>query len=272
VRASGPVEKAKDVQDIEEGIPKQFASGLESAGYAVELVNDAPTAARIRDCTSDDCLQNTTSTGVASLAAQVNVEARRSSKKGRDYTVFVVLARTTPDRQVWREKHACRSCSVDAAKHLAFLIGAQLAAEVSKAPAPPPARSPAEAPALVAQSPVEQPVTVPAADLRTSVEPARSSFTVPRYVPWVALGAGAVTLASGLYLLSIDDDPSCDLTGTQRRCPERYATKTPGGILAVGGGLLAAAGVVSFFFREEEGRHGTSVSVSPTGLSIHGSF
>jgi hypothetical protein len=271
VRASGPVEKAKDVQDIEEGIPKQFASGLEAAGYAVELVNDAPTAARIRDCTSDDCLQNTTSAGVASLAAQVNVEARRSSKKGRDFTVFVVLARTTPDRQVWREKHACRSCSVDAAKHLAFLIGAQLAAEVSKVPAPPPAPSPVEAPALAAQTPVEQRVTVPAADVQTSA-PGGGSFTVPRYVPWVALGAGAVTFASGLYLLSIDDDPSCDLTGAQRRCPERYATKTPGRILAVGGGLLAVAGVVSLFFREEEGRHGTSLSISPTGLFIHGSF
>jgi hypothetical protein len=161
---------------------------------------------------------------------------------------------------------------VDAAKHLAFLIGAQLAAEVSKVPASPPAPSPPEGPALAAQSPAEQPVTAPAADLRTPVEPTRSSVTVPRYVPWVALGAGAVTFASGLYLLSINDDPSCDLMGAQRRCPERYATKTPGSILAVGGGLLAVPGFVSFFFREEEGRHGTSASVSPTGLSIHGSF
>ncbi len=273
VRATGPVEKARDVQDIEEGIPKQFASGLESAGYAVELVNDAPTATRIRECTSDDCLQNSTATRVASLAAQVNVEVRRSTKKGRDFTVFVVLARTTPDRQVWREKHACRSCTVDAAKHLAFLIGAQLAAEVSKVPMPPAAPPPPEAPAVAKQAPAEQPTTAPAADLRTSVGPAGpSSFAVPRYAPWVALGAGAAALTSGLYLLSIDGDPSCDLTGAQRRCPERYATKTPGGILAAGGGLLAAAGVVSFFFREEGRRHGTSVSVTPTGLSVQGSF
>lgn len=270
-RAIGPTEKAKDVQDIEEGIPKQFASGLESAGYAVELVNDASTATRIRECASDDCLLNATATGVAALAAQVNVDVRRSTRKGRDYTVLVVLARTAPDRQVWREKHACRSCSVDAAKHLAFLIGAQLAAEVSKVStsAPPPA---AEAPAVAAQAPVEQPLSVPTADLRMSAEPSSGSLTVPRYVPWVALGTGAAALVGGVYLLSIDNDPSCDLTGSQRRCPERYSTKTPGRILAVGGGLLAVAGVVSFFFREEDDRHGTSVSLSPAGLFIHGSF
>jgi hypothetical protein len=274
VRTTGPVENANDVQELEEGIPKQFASGLESAGYVVQLVNDAPTAARIRECSSDDCLQNVTTTGVATIVAQVSVEVRRSTRRGRDYNLFVVLARTASGRQLWREKHACRNCSIDEAKHLAFLVGAQLAEEVSKAPPVAAASRPPEDPVL--QTPPPPATVVPEANGGISRlaehERGSSSFSVPRYVPWIALGASAVALASGLYMLSIDDEPSCDLGDTQRRCPERYDTKTPGGALVAVGGALALAGIASFFLREPEERQVTSITITPAGIAISGSF
>ncbi len=272
VRQSGPPESARDTYDLNEGIPKQFASGLESAGYSVAVINDADMSARIRDCGSSDCLQGLPPRGAVSLVAQVSVEIHRSAKRGRDYTVFVTLARTAPDRQLWREKHACRNCNVDAAKHLAFLIGALLATEIAKSPPPPATASASSPPTPVTPTLAPLPVAASPGPIaaQPASRPARTGAGLPRYVPWIGMGVGVLTMAAGAYLWHVNERPSCDLTDGQKRCPERYDTGTIGSALFVTGGVVALLGVVGLVVFSPT--TDTTVSVSPSGLKLSGTF
>jgi len=71
------------------------------------------------------------------------------------------------------------------------------------------------------------------------------STRVPQWVPWVGLGAGAVSLASGIALLVIDEDPirnDCN-PDAEGRCQYLYDTVAGGATLTVLGVALVGTSV-----------------------------
>jgi hypothetical protein len=82
--------------------------------------------------------------------------------------------------------------------------------------------------------------------------------------PWVLIGAGALTLGAGIWLVHKDDTdaamPACTTSPIGRTtCPYSTATSWPGWAVVAIGAQLAVAGVI---WRVYEVRHAkTSVSV-----------
>jgi hypothetical protein len=81
--------------------------------------------------------------------------------------------------------------------------------------------------------------------------------------PWVALAGGLVGLGAGIPLLILDGRGTC--SGAPR-CPERYATATPGLILTVAGGV-AWAGAATLFALRRTPPQGKNHAVATTATA-----
>jgi hypothetical protein len=80
---------------------------------------------------------------------------------------------------------------------------------------------------------------------------------------YAAGGAGAVMLLGGIFLLSLDGDGTCDVTGT---CPRQYET-TAGGILTLGAGLALLGTAGWMYWQDHRQERSLTVAASPTGVS-----
>lgn len=90
---------------------------------------------------------------------------------------------------------------------------------------------------------------------------------------WLALGAGAAAMASGVVLISIDG-PILD--ENDNYTPDRYDTKNAGIALTIAGGALVATGVALWIFAPKHKRalHATAVPMGRQGwaLAVGGRF
>jgi hypothetical protein len=73
-------------------------------------------------------------------------------------------------------------------------------------------------------------------------------------------GVGAAALITGVVLLALDGNPTCDAPGAT--CPEEYATGTAGIVFGVAG--LAGAGVSGWMFWSERNVRHESAAIAPT--------
>lgn len=80
---------------------------------------------------------------------------------------------------------------------------------------------------------------------------------------YAAGAGGAVALLGGIFLLSLDGDGTCNVTGT---CPKVYET-TAGGLLTItaGAALLGTAGWM--YWRDHKQERSLTVAATPTGVS-----
>jgi hypothetical protein len=91
-----------------------------------------------------------------------------------------------------------------------------------------------------------------------------SGFFSARVFKWVALGVGAAGLASGIALLALHGQETCDRQHDFYRCEEVRDTLAPGVALTVVGAL--AAGASAYLFYRDHHNKSTTNSVAPAAV------
>jgi hypothetical protein len=277
-------------------------AGLESFKLMLTATSDPKIIARVRDCKDAACLQEIAKTAELGLVVQVGMQARRPArgKKPRkdgklDYAISMLVARDVPERKSWLEKTECSDCSTAEAKQAVFLLsatlGERISTEVSPSkvepvslpaaskgepePLPPPSK--AEPEPLPQPEIVVRPAPPPEAMMPPSLpgpppEPTPEWYK-SRTLSIAATAGGLVLMGTGIYLLHIDGEGTCDLVAPERRCPDRYKTQGLGAGFLVGGGLAALGGFASYYFfsyRTHATR--TTLGFSGSSISVSGAF
>jgi hypothetical protein len=275
--------------DVQEGVVAHIISGLSQVLLArsateVELtpVTDAATLDRVLACESTPCLRDLARSAGLALVVQMRVRpapgAKQAARRARsDCRIALVAVQPSPDHEERTEETECRGCGSAEIKHAASLLASLIAEHITIPPAPRPdsgdeaERAPLTvppAPPLPAPSP--QPIPAPALVVPPAAHP---SPPVSPYLSMAAVAGGALLVGTGLYLLHLDGEGSCDLSGPSELCPRRYKTRVPGIALVAGGGAAALSGLVGLLFLSR-GRASTRVAfnLSATSLVLSGGF
>ena len=276
----------KVAEEVQDGIATHVLTGLTqvlSAFAATDIslvpVSEPKTLEQVLECEGIECLQDLAQSAKVDVVVQARVRAKPTTKKSSkrskgDYLIAMVVVRAVPERDAWVEKTDCHACEASEVKHTASLLASMIAEriKVKKAlptllpevaptpapePAPPPAPSPSPSPALENRP-------SPAA-------PARAS--VPRHLSLTALGGGVLLIGSGIYLIHLHGQGTCDLTAGKALCAHRYNTQNLGIGLVAGGGLAALAGLVGWIaFSPSTGSTHMALNLNASSISISGDF
>jgi len=275
----------KIATEIQDGIAVRVLYGLGEvfsniARTRIQLVpiTEAKVDGQIRDCDSDACLQDIAQSGIADLIVRVKVQAKKAAKKGKsDYVVSLIVARAYPAREVWRDQSDCKKCGISEIILIASLVAGDIADKI-RIDVPPPPNAAAPAPA---------PPPVPVAGLTPAVPPLRptivsppppppaqeSSWSLPRYLSVAAVGLGLATVGTGIYVLHINGQGTCDLGSPKEACPKIHGTKKLATGLLVGGGAAALGGLVGIIiFAHRAGDTNMAVGFNGSLLSLSGGF
>jgi hypothetical protein len=260
----------KNPAEFRSGVVARVMAGFDSFKLDLSAVSDPRIVEQARTCEGASCLQDLARSADLALVVQVRIQAKKAAKKGKlDYSISMLVARETPDRNSWREKVACSDCDASEAKQQVFLlagtIGERIKSESPKTaphpvavalPTPPPV-----VPPVVAPNPVNPP---PATD---------SSWSVPRYVSGSVLGAGLVAAGIGAYLVHLNGRGTCDVVAPKEQCPDRYKTTGLGYGLVAGGGVAAIGGLLGLLLLgpPADGA-GLAVGFDGSSLSVSGAY
>jgi hypothetical protein len=283
----------KFAAEVEEGIAPRIASGLSEvmsvllgANLALTPVTEAALQARVLACEDDACLEDIAASAELDLVVRARVQPARSGQKPsrkskQDVRIAMVVARPGPDRETWSETSDCHLCTAGEIKHTASLLASTIAerirVKVSRpapkavprpTPAPPPAPEPATPPAPEPAAP-----RAPALEVTPAPTPPPAEWYVPSYLSVTAIVGGLALAGSGLYLLHLHGEGTCDLSGAQERCPRRYDTRGAGIGLLAGGGAITVAGLAGLvFFSPRNGSSQVALHVTGSSISISGGF
>ena len=86
---------------------------------------------------------------------------------------------------------------------------------------------------------------------------------LPRYVPWLCVGAGGAAIATGIVLVVVDSKPSADPNSDHSRY--YYSTRTPGIVTGIAGALTVGAGLYIFHRQRVAGSIVTATAVPGGG-------
>jgi hypothetical protein len=265
---------AKVAAEVQDGIAARIVSGLSEvmstrAGTDITLtpVSDPITQEGILACEGDVCLQDLARITKVDLVIRVRVNPKQPSKKAsnrskQDFAISMVVVRSVPERDAWSETSDCQACAASEVKHTASLLASAIAEHIKvKATPPEPIHetAPPPPPPVAAAAPAPMPTE--------DVHPALAlspAWSVPTSVSLTALAGGIVLLGSGLYLLHINGQGTCDLTAPQELCARRYKTQNLGVGLLAGGGVAALGGLAGLLF------FSPSAGSTPMALSITG--
>jgi hypothetical protein len=262
----------KIATEIQDGIAAQVLAGLKENKLDPTPVNDSSVLAPAIVCVDIPCLQDIARVGYLGLIVRVQVLAKKSSRKGKmDFTIAMQAARARPELQSWSESSACPGCAPGAVKDVVFLlasaIGEHVSAETSKPSTPPP-------PVPVAPVAVTKPTPPPAVVVPPPPPAPEPEWSVPRYLSVTVLAGGVVLAGTGIYLLHLNGEGTCDLAPGKNHCPQKYQTQGLGTGLLVGGGLATLGGIVGLALLGPESSESGHVAVGFTGssISISGAF
>ena len=262
--------------EIRGGVGAQVLAGLLAAKIDVIPNSEERIVTQARDCDGVSCLQELATSAELALVVQVRIEAKKKAKKRKaDYSVSMLVVRGAPDAQAWREESDCPGCEADETKHISYLLASMIGERVGAEPrritravaqlpaAPPPA------------PPVETPAPPPPSPSIISIPPPTPNpgWSVSRYVSVPLLAGGVAMVASGIYLLHINGQGTCDLAAPKQACPQRYKTQGLGVGLIAGGGLASIAGLAGLIVFTPEVR-GTRMSIAcgVSSISASGAF
>jgi hypothetical protein len=270
----------KVAAEVQDGIATHVVAGLTQvlstlAATDISLVpvTESKTLEQVLDCEGIECLQELAQSAKVDLVVQVRVRVKPTAKKspGRskgDYLVSMVVARAEPARDAWVEKTDCRACEIGEVKHTASLLASMIAERIKVkrvVPAPMPEESPAPAP-------IAPPVPPPALEEHPAAS-APEHATVPRWLSLSALGGGAVLVGSGIYLIHIHGQGTCNLAAPKALCARRYDTQSLGIGLVAGGGLAVLAGLVGWIaFPPRTGAMPVALNLTASSISLSGDF
>jgi hypothetical protein len=279
---------AGEVQDgmafaVLNGFSEVF-SNLVRAKIDLTQVSDTKIVAQVRDCGGIECLEDLARSAGVDLVVQVNVQAKpaskrasgRASKKAKaNHAVSMIVAREAPDRYAWREKTDCQGCNASEIKHMASLLASTIAERITFDALPAKATPPSALPKALA-APAPMPVTVvnpplPVTIVNPPLPAPKREWHVPRPLSIAALAGGGVLIGTGIYLLHIHGQGTCNLASGQRECPQVYATGALGTGMIVGGGLAALGGLTGLIFFGPSMAN-TQVGFSGSSISVRGGF
>jgi len=267
----------KVAAEVQDGIATRIVSGLSEvmstlAGSDITLtpVSDPITQRGILACEGDVCLQDLARIAKVDLVIRVRVNPKQASKKAskrskQDFAISMVLARSVPDRDAWSETTDCQACAASEVKHAASLLASAIAEHIKvKATTPEPAHEPVPEPMPVAAAPSPPPLRP---DVVLPTAAASPAWSVPRSVSVATLAGGVLLLGSGLYLIHINGEGTCNLSASQELCARRYKTQNLGIGLLAGGGVAVLGGLAGLLFFSPSTKS-TPVSLTITGSSI----
>jgi hypothetical protein len=269
--------------EVQDGIVTHVLTGLTEAmshlastNIAMTPVPDSRTLDQILECEGIECLQDLAQSAKVDLVIQVRVSAKQTKKAAKrakpDYLVSMVVARAAPDRDAWSEKTVCQACEASEIRHAASLLASMIAERIKipkTLPAPAHEAAPVPAP-MTTVPPAPQPA------LQTNPPPAAPA-PEGRYVPTAlsvtALAGGAVLIGSGIYLIHLHGQGTCDLTAPKDLCSRRYKTQNVGIGLVAGGGLAALGGLAGLlFFSPSTGSTPLALNIIGSSISVSGGF
>ena len=267
----------KVAAEVQDGIAARIVSGLSEvmsalAGTDITLtpVSEPITQKGILACEGDVCLQDLARIAKVDLVLRVRVNPKPPSKKAsnrpkQDLLISMVVARSAPTRDAWTETTDCQACAASEVKHTASLLASAIAEHIKvKARTPEPTPEPEPPPTPVAPA---APALLPGVDVRPATAAASPGWSVRRSVSLTALAGGIVLMGSGLYLLHLDGEGTCDLAAPKELCARRYKTQTLGIGLLAGGSVAALGGLAGLLFFSPIARS-TPLALNITGSSI----
>jgi hypothetical protein len=257
----------------EEALNQRFADGLQRSGISTRPVTAA-------ECQDAACYQQTAQDAKVPLLVGGNVQ-----KTGPDYTVEVFAISAESGEVVANVDGICEICGIGELGDVVGSLAARLRPTLDNTTQPTTLTietDPSEAAvwvdgAQVGQTPLEIEIAPGKheldvikrgrrtkhleVELRPGVNESYSfrlarSTRVPSWVPWASLGTGAASLAAGVSLLVIDEDPirrDCnpDVDG---RCQYLYDTVAGGATLTAVGVALVGTGVALLVVQARQDR------------------
>jgi len=217
--------------------------------------------------------------GMAKVAADHNAQyvMRIAGQKSHEYGYDIVLGvYSTTLASVRTSLATCDICDPGrmaevASKAAAELLSSVLREEVSLKEAP---KAPLAAPppvALPPPPPVAPPSTAPA-------PPAPIAYVAPppvvetarhRWIPWTAIGVGALAAGFGIYALSQDGSVASYKATPAGETRERYSSMGLGVACTAVGGLLLVGGAIWVIATPARS---TTLSLSPTRIALNVRF
>jgi len=271
-----PPQLAAEIQD---GVVTHVLSGLNQVistlwGTDINLapVYETKILDQIVECESIECLQDLAGTAQSDLVLQVRVRVKQGGKKPSrkakaDYLVSMVVVRPEPDGDTWTEKTDCLACEGSEIKHAASLLASVIAEHIKvQRNAPVEASSPRVATAAPPAPTAPQPAKA------TKPIPAAPHSHVSTYLSLAGLAGGAVLIGTGIYLVHIDGQGTCDLSGPQELCARRYRTRPAGIALVSGGGLAALAGLVGLIVSSSGSDARVALAFTGSSIVVSGGF
>jgi hypothetical protein len=279
---------SKFAAEVEDGIAARIAAGLSEvmsvllgANLALTPVTEAALQAQILACEDDACLEDVAASAESDLVVRVRVQPAQSGQKPsrkskQDVRIAMVVARPGPDREAWSETSDCHLCAAGEIKHTASLLASTIAERIKikvSRPAPKPEPRPAPpAPAAPVPSEVAWPPP-PTPAFTPAPTPPPDEWYVPPYLSVTAIAGGVALVGAGFYLLHLDGQGTCDLSGAQARCPRSYDTRAAGIGLLAGGGVVTLAGLTGLiFFSPGDGSSHLALRLTGSSVSISGGF
>jgi hypothetical protein len=226
--------------EVRAKIDAAVAGGLAASG--ADVVDSDTTARRIAARGLGGCETSTCRVAIAEVTGAGYLVRGAVESMGRSYTVHLEMIDGASGVVIGIHEDRCEICTEGEAYETASATASALKAEVLKRPGAGPAAgnegkpgSKLSAASAVAPSAsggvaaISSPQPAPAADGRAA----------PRLgaLSWIGVGAGAVAIGAGIYLLRLDGHGNCD-DGQGVYCPLTYSGNRPGGFTLIGAGAL----------------------------------
>jgi len=257
----------------------QVLSTLLATDITLTPVSESKTLDQVLECESIECLQDLAQSAKVDLVVQVRVRAKQTAKRvskrvKADYFVSMIVARSFPDRDAWVEKTDCQACEASEIKHTASLLASTIAERIKVKKTPPaPVVEAAPIVAPVAVAPPAPPPPAPEVKSPSAAPSHAPEWYVPTYLSLTELAGGVLLIGSGIYLIHINGQGTCDRAAPKDLCARRYKTETVGIGLAAGGGLAALAGLVGLIaFSPSDGPSHMALNITGSSISLSGGF
>jgi hypothetical protein len=260
-------------QQVARSLVEVLARSAEVIPLAESRESLAQTPALV-DCHTSACAEQIAEQLAADHLVRAHVRA-----DGATYTVELELWRPP-----WGDVHGrvrrtarCTVCTITELGELVARLATSLDGPASESegpeplaaapggaelPIPVPPTPPRAGPAAATPAPQHRPAS-PGAQL-SAAPPPRAQGT-PALLRWGLVGGGAVALATGVTLLLLDGNQTCERSDPRSQCPSLYDTRTAGWI-GVGVGVACAAAGGWLFWRDRE--RTAALSAAPGQASI----
>jgi hypothetical protein len=228
---------SKMTPDLRERMTHSVDEGLLASG--ADVVDGMPAAATGpggAPCDGNGCVEAVAKATVSAYVLRGTLEI-----DGRTYELRLEMLDGKTGVLIESREDRCEICTESEALEMAGVSASALKVQVFKKK--PPVAATDVTPVVAASAPSVAPPG--AVRIETSAPMSGPTAVAPghRQLGWIGVAAGVVAVAVGVWLISIDGDPTCDApTGVQ--CRELRSTKGGGIASIVGGAVLGGAGAL----------------------------